>query len=148
MSVLSVTFPYSDRNFSVTLPSLCRTFYRACLIVRILRPHLKQRNKLQRPALLPKTCPYTRASGKLDVPWLKSGTQEVQQEVERFHRDQLLQLRSDKNWQSQRTEKREKTLHVFAVSLTQQGRGMVRYNSSNLATLRERSGAFQRWQAA
>ena len=83
------------------------------VFVRTLRPHLKQRNKLQRPALLPKTSPYTRASGKLDVPWLKSGTQEVQQEVERFHRDQLLQLRSDKNWQSQRTEKREKTLHVF-----------------------------------
>ena len=51
-----------------------------------------------------------------------------------------LQLRSDKNWQSQRTEKREKTLHMFAVSL---GRGMVRYNSSNqnsLCTLMERSG--------
>ena len=113
------------------------------VFVRTLRPHLKQRNKLQRPALLPKTSPYTRASGKLDVPWPKRETQEVQQEVERFHRDQLLQLRSDKNGQSQRTEKREKTLHMFAVSL---GRGMVRYNSSNLTsqnslcTLRERSG--------
>ena len=82
----------------------------------------------------------------------------MQQEVERFHRDQLLQLRSDKNWQSQRTEKREKTLRVFAVSLTQQGRGVVRYYSSNLASqnllcmLREHSGlaerAFQPWQAA
>ena len=30
---LSETFPYSDRNFSVTLPSLCRTFCRACLSV-------------------------------------------------------------------------------------------------------------------
>ena len=57
----------------------------------------------------------------------------MQQEVERFHRDQLLQLRSDKNWQSQRTEKRETTLHVFAVLLTQQGRGMVRGRESEHA---------------
>ena len=57
----------------------------------------------------------------------------MQQAVNRFRRDQFLQLRSDNNWLKRRAREQRDALHVFAVLLTQWGRGMVRNNSSNLA---------------
>ena len=59
--------------------------------------------------------------------------------VYRFHRDQLLQLRSDKTGSNAETEEREDAT-LFAVLLTQRGSGMVCNNSSNLACVPELDG--------